>query len=312
MTRGALARRIGQSVLVLFITFTVAFFLLSALPSDGVMARYGAPALGLSQAEISGIREELGIDKPLVVQFFGTLGGFLTGNFGTSVQTGTAVSTMVAENLPHTLALALTSVGLAVIVALVVSYLATVPGLGFIGRFFRSLPSLLISLPGFWLAIILLQVFSFRLGWVSAINPGPLEGLILPTLTLVVPMAAPLIQVLIRSIDEVNQLSFVQVVRAKGASEAWIFWRNVLRNAILPALTMVGLLFGELVGGAVVTETVFGRAGLGNMTVQAVSNRDTPVLLAVVVIAAAAYIIINLIVDLLYPVLDVRLRRKVK
>ena len=312
MTTGALARRIGQSILVLFITFTVAFFLLSALPSDGVMARYGAPALGLSQAEIAGIREEMGIDKPILVQFITTLGGFLTGNFGTSVQTGTAVSTMVAENLPHTLALASTSVGLAVIIALIVAYLATVPGLGFIGTFFRSLPSLLVSLPGFWLAILLLQFFSFRLGWVSAINPGAIEGLILPTLTLVVPMAAPLIQVLIRSIDEVNQLSFVQVVRAKGASEAWIFWRNVLRNAILPALTMVGLLFGELVGGAVVTETVFGRAGLGNMTVQAVSNRDTPVLLAVVVIAATAYIIINLIVDLLYPVLDVRLRRKVK
>ncbi|WP_313550012.1 ABC transporter permease [Corynebacterium sp.] len=312
MTTGALARRIGQSVLVLFITFTVAFFLLSALPSDGVMARYGAPALGLSQAEIAGIREEMGIDKPILVQFITTLSGFLTGNFGTSVQTGTSVSTMVAENLPHTLALATTSVGLAIIIALIVAFLATVPGMGFIGNFFRSLPSLLVSLPGFWLAIILLQVFSFRLGWVSAINPGTLEGLILPTLTLVVPMAAPLIQVLIRSIDEVNQQSFVQVVRAKGASESWIFWRNVLRNAILPALTMVGLLFGELVGGAVVTETVFGRAGLGNMTVQAVSNRDTPVLLAVVVIAATAYIIINLIVDLLYPVLDVRLRRKAK
>ena len=212
MTTGALARRIGQSVLVLFITFTVAFFLLSALPSDGVMARYGAPALGLSQAEIAGIREEMGIDKPILVQFIITLGGFLTGNFGTSVQTGTSVSTMVAENLPHTLALATTSVGLAIIIALIVAFLATVPGMGFIGNFFRSLPSLLVSLPGFWLAIILLQVFSFRLGWVSAINPGTLEGLILPTLTLVVPMAAPLIQVLIRSIDEVNQQSFVQVV----------------------------------------------------------------------------------------------------
>lgn len=235
MTTGVLARRIGQSVLVLFITFTVAFFLLSALPSDGVMARYGAPALGLSQAEIAGIREEMGIDKPILVQFITTLGGFLTGNFGTSVQTGTSVSTMVAENLPHTLALATTSVGLAIIIALIVAFLATVPGMGFIGNFFRSLPSLLVSLPGFWLAIILLQVFSFRFGWVGAINPGTLEGLILPTLTLVVPMAAPLIQVLIRSIDEVNQQSFVQVVRAKGASESWIFWRNVLRNAILPA-----------------------------------------------------------------------------
>ena len=140
----------------------------------------------------------------------------MTGNFGTSVQSGTAVSTMVAENLPYTLALATTSVGLAIILALIVAYLATVPGLGFIGTFFRSLPSLLVSLPGFWLAILLLQFFSFRLGWVSAINPGPIEGLILPTLTLVVPMAAPLIQVLIRSIDEVNQLSFVQVWCAPG------------------------------------------------------------------------------------------------
>src|SRR5699024_10763874 len=117
MTSKALARRIGQSVLVLFITFTVAFFLLSALPSDGVMARYGAPALGLFLSVIAGIREEMGIDKPIFVQFLSTLGGFLSGNFGTSVQTGTSVSTMVAENLPHTLALASTSVGLAVILA---------------------------------------------------------------------------------------------------------------------------------------------------------------------------------------------------
>ncbi|MDU3174357.1 MAG: ABC transporter permease, partial [Corynebacterium striatum] len=137
------------------------------------------------------------------------------------------------------------------------------------------------------------------------------EGLILPTLTLSVPMAAPLIQVLIRSIDETQSMPFVQAVRARGATESWIFWRNILRNSLLPALTMAGLLFGELVGGAVVTETVFGRNGLGYMTAQAVSNRDTPVLLAVVLIAATAYVIINLVVDLLYPVLDVRLRRPV-
>lgn len=311
-----IARRIGQAVLVLFITFTVAFLLLSALPSDGVMARFGDPALGLSQAEIDGIREEMGIDKPpLLTQYLTSLAGFVTGNFGISTQTGTAVSSMVATALPHTLALAASSIALAIVVALAFAFLATtVPPA--VGGFFRALPSFMVSLPGFWIAILLLQFFSFKLGWVRVIDPSPpFEGLILPTLTLAVPMAAPpLTQVLIRSIDGTRAMTFVQVVRARGASESWVFWRNILRNSLLPpALTMVGLLFGELVGGAVVTETVFGRPpGLGYLTVQAVSNRDTPpVLLAIVIIAATAYVLINLIVDLLYPpVLDVRLRER--
>lgn len=310
MQTSTILRRIGQALLVLVITYTLAFFLLSALPSDAVMARYADPSLGLSAAEIDGIRESLGVDSPLIVQFFSSISGFFVGDLGYSVQTGTAVSTLILEAIPSTVALAVSSFVLAVILALAVAYLATLPGFGFIGTFFRSLPSLMISMPVFWVGILLIQFFSFRLGWVKVINPSPFEGLILPTLTLAVPIAAPLIQVLIRSIDEVQAQPFIQAVRARGASESWIFWRNVLRNAMLPALTMAGLLFGELVGGAVVTETVFGRNGLGFLTVEAVSNRDTPVLLAVVVIAATLYVTINLIVDLLYPVLDVRLRRK--
>lgn len=303
MTARQLAARIGQALVVLLVTYTVAFFLLSALPSDAVMSRFGDPALGLSEAEIVAIREEMGVDKPLLVQFFTGLAGFFTGHFGNSTQTGAAVSTLIADALPHTLILAACAIGLAI--------LATLPGLGAIATFFRGLPSFMVSLPGFWIGILLIQVFSFQLGWVRIIEPSRVEGLILPTLTLSVPMAAPLIQVLIRSIDETQSMPFVQAVRARGATESWIFWRNILRNSLLPALTMAGLLFGELVGGAVVTETVFGRNGLGYMTAQAVSNRDTPVLLAVVLIAATAYVIINLVVDLLYPVLDVRLRRPV-
>ncbi|MDO5032901.1 ABC transporter permease [Corynebacterium sp.] len=309
MTRKQLLARIGQALLVLLVTYTVAFFLLSALPSDAVMSRFGDPALGLSQAEIEEIREEMGVDKPLLVQYVTSLGGFLTGHFGNSTQSGAAVSTLIADALPHTLLLAVCSMVLAAVAALLVAFLATLPGLGGIATFFRGLPSFMVSLPGFWIGILLIQFFSFQLGWVRVIEPSTVEGLILPTLTLSVPMSAPLIQVLIRSIDETQAMPFVQAVRARGASEAWIFWRNILRNSLLPALTMVGLLFGELVGGAVVTETVFGRTGLGTMTAQAVSSRDTPVLLAVVIIAATAYVVINLVVDLLYPVLDVRLRR---
>lgn len=306
--RNYVAKRIGQALIVLLLAYTLAFFLLSALPSDGVAARYADPALGLSNAQIEEIREQMGVDKPLIEQYFSTLGGLFTGNLGYSVGTGTPVSSLIAEATPHTFALAATSIGLAIIVALLTAYLATLPGAGWVRGLFRALPSFIVSLPGFWIAIVLLQIFSFKLGWVNVVDPTPFEGLILPTLTLAVPMAAPLMQVLIRSIDEARAQPFVQVLRARGASESRIFWRDVLRGALLPAITMAGLLFGELVGGAVVTETVFGRAGLGTLTVNAVSSRDTPVLLGVVLIAATSYVIINLIIDLLYPVLDVRLR----
>src|SRR5699024_9580586 len=121
------------------------------------------------------------------------------------------------------------------------------------------------------------------------------------------PIAAPLAQVLIRSIDEVSAQPFVAVSRARGASTWWLLWRTVARNALLPTLTMAGLLFGELVGGAVVTETVFARMGIGQLTAQAVAARDTPVLMAVVVLSTVVFVLINLIVDLIYPVLDARL-----
>lgn len=312
MTRTQILRRIGQAVLVLLITYTVAFLLLTALPSDGVMARYASPELALSAEEIARIRETYGADEPLLIQYLQALGGFLTGSFGYSVQTGTAVSTMLVESLPGTVALSVASFLLAILLALLIAVLSTTRTFGFLGDIVRSLPAFMVSLPTFWLGIVIIQVISFRLGWVPVIDATPLQSLILPSLTLAVPISAPLAQVLIRSIDEVNRQPFIQVVRSRGAGEAWIFWRNILRNAMLPALTMAGLLFGELVGGAVVTEAVFGRAGIGQMTVQAVANRDTPVLLAVVVIAATLYVLINLIVDLLYPVLDPRLRRKVR
>ena len=140
------------------------------------------------------------------------------------------------------------------------------------------------------------------------INPGEWVGLILPIITLAVPISAPLAQILIRSIDQVQTQPFVAVARAKGASRSGVLWRHVARNALLPALTIAGLLFGELIAGALITETVFGLNGLGQLTQQAVNNQDVAVLQAIVVISAAAFVGINLLVDLLYPLLDPRLK----
>ena len=309
-----LALRLGQAVLVLLLAFTAAFILLSLIPGDGVTARFADPALGLSPDQIAEIRESTGADESWISRYFLSLAGFFTGNFGFSVQTGAAVSTIVSAALPSTAVLALSGFLTALVLAVIIAVLATFgPATGpfaWIRRVLDSVPSLFISIPVFWLGILLIQVFSFQLGLVSVVAPGPTEALVLPTLTVAVPLSAPIAQVLIRSITEVKASGFVKVTAAKGASELWILIHAVARNAILPGLTIIGLVFGELVAGAVVTETVFGRNGIGQITAQAVTHRDNPILLAVVSLATFAYVIINLIVDLLYPVIDVRLRRQ--
>ncbi|MFT4235913.1 MAG: ABC transporter permease [Microbacterium sp.] len=302
-------RRVGQALVVLALAYTVAFVLLQALPGDAILARYGSPELGLSTAQIDEIRRSYGADQPLIVRFGISVMSFLHGDLGYSVQSGAAVGDLISAALPSTLALASLGLMLAVLLAVTFAFTATYGRFGWLRGVFRGLPPVFVSLPVFWIGIMLIQVFSFRLGLVPVIGATPVQALILPVVTLAIPIAAPLAQVLTRSIDEVSALPFVTVVRARGASTSWLLWRNVARNALLPTLTIAGVLFGELVGGAVVTEAVFGRLGIGQLTAQAVSNRDSPVLLAVVVITTVAFVVINLIVDLLYPVLDARLRR---
>ncbi|WP_084499977.1 ABC transporter permease [Brevibacterium album] len=305
-----LAGRLGQALLVLFLAYTAASMLLMILPGDGVLARYANPALGLSGEQVEAIRQSYGADAPWYVQYWQSLSGFLTGDLGYSVNSGAAVSTLVASALPSTALLAVSGFAAAVVLAVAVAVLASYGKPRWLASAFDSAPSLFISVPVFWLGIVIIQVLSFQLGWVTMVSPGPLESLILPTLTLAIPLSAPLAQILIRAIAEVRAQPFVHVTRAKGAGEAWMLVHSVIRNAMLPALTIAGLLFGELVAGAVVTETVFGRAGIGALTAQAVANRDNPVLLAVVVIATVGFVLVNLLVDLLYPVVDPRLRHR--
>ena len=304
------ASRLGQAVLVLFLAFTLAAVLLMILPGDGVLARFANPALGLSADQVEAIRDSYGADAPWYIQYWQSLVGFLQGDFGFSVNSGAAVSTLITAALPSTAVLALCGFVAAIVLAVIVTVLASYGRPAWLAAAVDSAPSLFVSVPVFWLGIVIIQVLSFQLGWVGVVDPGPVEALILPTLTLAIPLSAPLAQVLIRSVAEVRTQSFVHVTRAKGASEAWLLVNSVIRNASLPALTIAGLLFGELVAGAVVTETVFGRNGLGSLTAQAVANRDNPVLLAIVVIATIGFVIVNLIVDLLYPLVDPRLRHR--
>jgi peptide/nickel transport system permease protein len=302
--------RIGQAVAVLAATFTAAFLLLQVLPGDAIMIKFMSPEMGLSADQIAEIRAAYGADLPIWEQYLKTVRNFLTGNFGYSIQAGVPVSQQLATNLPPTLLLASLGFVAALALTIVLAALSNMVGLAWLRSALQSLPSLFISVPVFWLGIMLIQIFSFQLGLVSVISPGPVERLILPVATLAIPISAPLAQILMRNIDEVLAQPFVAVARAKGASRTWVLWKHVARNAILPTLTIAGVLFGELLAGAVVTEAVYGLNGLGGLTYQAVGNHDTAVLQTIVVISALAFVTINLIVDLLYPVLDPRLASK--
>ncbi|MBK5565832.1 ABC transporter permease [Ensifer sp. SSB1] len=306
-----LLNRVGQALFVLWAAFTISFVLLQAMPGDAILIKFQNPDLGLSAQQVAEIRASYAADSPVLVQYVQTIGKFLTSDFGYSVQAGVPVSRLLAAHLPATLKLATLGFLLASVLAILIAFLSSLTPFAWLRGPLQSVPSLFISIPTFWLGIMLIQIFSFRLKLVPVINPGPWQELILPVVTLAVPISAPLAQVLVRNIDEVMTRPFVGVARAKGATRQWLLWRHVAKNALLPTLTIAGVLFGELIAGAVVTETVFGLNGIGGLTERAVGNQDAAVLQAIVVLSALAFVIINLAVDLLYPVLDPRLRTKV-
>ncbi|WP_205960984.1 ABC transporter permease [Pantoea rodasii] len=304
----SLLRRVGQSVLVLWAAFTLSFLLLQVLPGDAVLIKFQNPDLGLSPDQIAEMRLAYGADNPLWQQYFHTLLAMLHGDFGYSVQAGVSVSDLLISNLPATLQLALLGFALATLLAFTLAALSRLPALRMLRSLLQSVPALFISLPTFWLGIALIQLFSFQLRWIPVINPSPLQGLILPVVTVAIPISAPLAQILLRSIDQISTQPFVAVARAKGASASRVLWRHVMRNALLPVLNVAGLLLGELIAGALITETVFGLSGIGQLTQQAVNNQDVAVLQAVVMISALAFVLINLLVDVLMPLFDPRLQ----
>jgi len=308
MTR-YIASRIGQALFVLWVAFTAAFLLLQALPGDAILIKFQSPDLGLGPEQIAALREAYGVDSPLWQQYLQALGNFLTGQFGYSVVGSIPVAQELLTHLPATARLATAGFTLAVILAFAVAVLATLAPFRWLRGAIQAIPALFISVPVFWLGIMLIQIFSFRLKWISVINPGEIEGLILPVITLAIPISAPLAQILLRNIDEASTQGYVAVARAKGASPSWVLWKHIAKNALLPTLTIAGILFGELLAGAVITETVFGLNGIGGLTERSVRFQDSSVIQAVVVFSAAAFVLVNLVVDLLYPVFDPRLRK---
>ncbi|WP_245545902.1 ABC transporter permease [Nocardia higoensis] len=302
-------RRVAQAVVVLWAAYTVSFVVLDYLPGDPVaaMAGGGLTSSPIDQAELDALRAQYGYDRPLLVQYADGLGKALVGDFGDSVATGRSVSGTIAAALPPTLQLTAAAVVLAVLFGGGLAVLATYTTQRWLRQVLLSIPALAISIPAFWMGLMLVQLLSFRVPLFPAFgNNGP-AGLVLPAVTLAVPTGALIAQVLAKSLLTTLDAPFVQTARAKGAGRIRVHLRHALRNASLPVLTLVGLLVGQLLASAVVVETVFSRNGLGRVTADAVGVQDIPVVQGVVVFGAFVFVVVNLIVDLIYPLLDPRI-----
>lgn len=300
--------RVAAGVVVVWAVFTLVFGVLRVLPGDPVSLAANADSGGVppSPATIAALRAQYGLDRPLWQQYVTALGDFVTGDWGTSVVTGQPVTTSLLEALPSTAALAAVALILGAVAGFGLAFGATFRPEGILARLVGQLPSILVSVPTFAAGLILIQVFAFGLGLVPGFGDDGAPALILPAVTLAVPIAGYLGQVMASGMRAAAVQPFVDVARAKGATEAAVHLRHVAPAAALPAVSALGVLIGAALAGAVVVETVFSRAGLGRLTQQAVAAHDGPVLLAAVVLSAAIFVVVTLAVDLVGPFIDPR------
>ncbi|MFF4034200.1 ABC transporter permease [Streptomyces sviceus] len=302
-------KRLGQAVGVLWAAYTVSFLVLNWLPGDPVTAMAGAgmDSGDVDPTRLAALRHEYGFDQPVLVQYAEYLGRAVRGDFGDSVSTGRPVTSTLADALPQTLQLTGAALLLAVLLGGGLAVVATYTSQRWLRQLLLSVPPLGVSVPTFWVGLLLVETFSFRLHWFPAFGNDGLRGLVLPALTLAIPTGAQVAQVLAKSLLTALDQAYVETARAKGAGRWRVHLRHALRNASLPALTVVGLLVGQLIAGSVVVETVFSRDGLGRVTAAAVTAQDIPLVQGVVVFGALIFVTTNLVVDLVYPLLDPRI-----
>lgn len=302
-------KRVAQAIGVLWAAYTVSFFLLTLLPGDPVsaMAGAGSDSSTVDPALIEKIKHQYGFDKPPLLQYLDYLGRALRGDFGTSVATGRSVGLMIREALPATFALAGAALLLAVVLGGGLAVAATFTSGRWLRQFLLSLPPLGVSVPTFWVGLMLVELFSFKVHLFPAFGNHGFVGLVLPAITLAIPTGAQIAQVLAKSLLTTLGEAYVETAKAKGASRIRVHLGHALRNASLPALTVLGIIAGQLLASAVVVETVFARSGLGRVTQSAVAVQDLPVVQGVVVFGALVVVVVNLLVDVVYPLLDPRI-----
>jgi ABC-type dipeptide/oligopeptide/nickel transport system permease component len=298
-------RRLLLTVPVLLGVATLVFSLIHLIPGDPVQAMLGESA---APADVAALRERLGLNRPLPVQYIGFLAGAASGDLGRSLRTNQDVTGEIGTRIPATFELAMASMAVAIALAVPLGIVAAVKRGTAIDRAATTLALIGVSVPGFWLGPLAAILFSVYLGWLPVSGRGTLAHLVLPAFTLGLPLAAVLAKTIRASlIDELGEL-YVLAARARGLSQSQAVVRHALRNSLIPVVTVVGLQFGVVLTGAVITETIFAWPGVGRFLIQSIGARDYPAVQGCILFIAVVYVAVNLLVDLSYGWLDPRIR----
>jgi ABC-type dipeptide/oligopeptide/nickel transport system permease component len=300
-----LLRRLLLTIPVLLGVATLVFALIHLVPGDPAQAMLGE---GVSQSEVTALRHTLGLDRPLLTQYGSFLRGISRGDLGTSFRYNTPVTAQIREKFPNTAILALSAMAVALVFAIPLGILAAVYRGTFVDHAAMTLALVGISMPNFWLGPLLAILFAVRLGWLPVSGTGGLSHLVLPAVTLGAALSAILARMTRASVLEELRELYVLAARARGLSGARAVMRHAFRNSLIPIVTIVGLQFGAVLTGTIITETIFAWPGIGRLLIQAINFRDYPLVQGCILFIAVTYVAMNLITDLTYGLLDPRIR----
>lgn len=300
-----IVRKLLLAIPIIFALITLVFFLMHLLPGDAVSSM--TTGFALSASDQQQLRHELGLDRPLIVQYADYMKGAIQGDFGRSLFNHQPVTEQISRQIGATLQLAIASIIVAVPIGIVLGILAAVKEGRWVDNASMALSLFFVSMPSFWFGLMLIYFFSVTLNWLPAAGSGSLRQLILPALTLSSYPIAVLTRLIRTSMLEVLRQDFVVAARAKGLPERAVLLRHAFRNALIPVVTVLGMQLGFSIGGAVVIETVFARQGIGQLAVNGIEQRDMPLVEGVVIFVGIVIVLTNLIVDVLYAVIDPRI-----
>ena len=300
-----IARRLALMVPVLLLVSVLVFLMIHLTPGDPVQIMLGES--GASAAQIKQVRHELGLDRPLPVQYVIFMERMVTGK-ERSIRTQQSVTSEFFQLFPDTLQLAFASLIVAGLIGMTLGVIAATHPRSWVDYLSMAVSFLGISIPNFWLALILIYIFAVDLGWLPATGGGGWKHLVLPVAVLSVQQVALIARLVRASMLEALQEDYVKTARAKGLQERSVWLVHALRNALLPVVTLLGLNFGYLLSGAVIVEIVFARPGIGRLIVDAIQTKDFPLVQGAILLSAVAYLAVNLLTDISYAVIDPRIR----
>ena len=302
-----LIRRSLTSVLVLFGVSMLVFSIIHLVPGDAVTAILGRQKV--SAERVTELRAQLGLDDPIPVQYWRYLSNALRGDLGESIRNYVPVSEAIGEQLPSTVALAMAALTIALVLGFILGLIAALNQGSWLDTTVMSVSVSGMSVPTFWLGLLLIMLFSVQLKWFPSIsNSNDFSDLFLPALTLALPEAAVVARMVRASMLDVLNKEYVTVARAKGLHEHSVVLKHAMRNALIPIVTFIGLQMAYLLGGSAIVETMFARQGIGRLAVDAIANRDYPMVQGVVLVVAVIYVVINTFTDITYTFLNPKIR----